>query len=112
MTFPTPHTLRVRTRTEGDLDDFGNATATTSEHDWPVCFIAPGAIADVDDGTRDLSRVAYSIGAPKNDLLPSAYDSVLVDGEWLNVNGIPKDYTRGPWGFSPGVVVELEVAHG
>lgn len=110
--FPTPHMLRVRKSTPGELDDFGNASGSTSEHDWPVFFIAPGAIADIDDGTRDLSRVAYSVGAPKSDLVPGAYDSVLVDGEWLNVNGIPKDYTRGPWGFSPGVVVELEVAHG
>lgn len=112
MTFPTPYTLRVRRSAVGEPDEFGNATDEASEHDWPVYFIAPGAIADADDGTRDLSRVAFSVGAPKGDLLPGAYDTVLVDDEWLNVNGIPKDYTRGPWGFSPGVVVELEVAHG
>lgn len=112
MSLPTPWTLTVRTRTEGELDDFGNATSTTSEHEWPVHFIAPGALTDVDDGTRDLSKVAFTIGAPKSDRVPGYRDEVLVDGVWYSVNGAAKDWTRGPFGFAPGVTVEVEASNG
>lgn len=112
MTFPTPYILRVRRSTEGELDEFGNATSTTSEHAWPVGFIAPGALSDVDDGTRDLSKVAFTIGAPKTELVPGYRDEVLVDGVWYSVNGAAKDWTRGPFGFAPGVTVEVEASDG
>lgn len=112
MSLPTPWSLAVRTRTEGELDEFGNATTTTSEHEWPVSFIAPGALTDVDDGTRDLSKVAFTIGAPKSDRAPGYRDEVRIDGTWYAVNGAPKDWTRGPFGFAPGVTVEVEVVDG
>lgn len=114
MSFPTPWVLTVRTVTDGEPNDFGNATTTTVEveHDWPVSFIAPGALTDVDDGTRDLSKVAFTIGAPKTDLVPGYRDEVLIDGVWYAVNGTPSDWTRGPFGFAPGVTVEVEADDG
>ena len=73
---------------------------------------APGALTDVDDGTRDLSKVAYTLGAPKSDLAPGYQDEVRIDGVWYMVNGTPKDWTRGPYGFAPGVTVEVEANDG
>lgn len=111
MSIPTPYTLKVKSTTDGTPDDFGNPTTTESIRDWPVYFIAPGGMQEQGMGSRDLSVVVFTVGAPAVDV-PTEYDQVLVDGQWFGVNGHPRDWTRGPFGFKPGVTVELRVANG
>ena len=110
---PTPFTLRVRSTTTGAPDEFGNPTTTTTERDWPVHGIAPGAMSDPAQPNRDASLIAYTVLAPKSTDAPTEADEVLVDGEWLAVNGRPSDWTRGPWPFpGAGLTVELSATNG
>ena len=105
---PSPYTVRVRTATAGDEDEFGNPSTVWAEHDWAVRSIDPGASVELYQPNRDLSRIVYSIHADKSPQVPDAGAEVLVDGEWFKVDGHPDDYTRGPW-VNPvaGVVVML-----
>src|SRR5690242_8001151 len=110
---PTPFALRVRSSATSGADEFGNATASTTERDWHVHAIAPGAMSDPFQPNRDVSLVAYTILAPASDDVPTEADEVQVDGEWLPVNGRPADWTRGPWAAgNAGVSVELAAANG
>ena len=110
---PTPFTLRVRSATAGAPDEFGNPTTTLTERDWRVHGIAPGAMSDPAQSNRDASLIAYTVLAPHSADLPTEADEVLVDGEWLAVNGRPADWGRGPWPFpDAGVTVELSAANG
>lgn len=115
---PTPFTLRVRRVADGPVDDFGNATRVEAEHFWPVYFIAPGgmdepvATSRSGSANRDLSIVEFTIGSPESPLAPTEYDEVEVDGTWFKVNGRPKNWNRGPWGFAPGIIVELRIENG
>lgn len=112
MTYPTPHTLSVKAMTDGPPNEFGNTTKVASVHTWQVYFVAPGSISETDDGTRDLSKVAYSIGAPSGPDVPGVADLVTIDGTDYKVSGVPANWDRGPFGFAPGVVVEVERADG
>lgn len=116
--YPTPYTLRVRALTRGPVDDFGNATSEWVERDWAVYFIAPGAMdeprgsSQVGSINRELSLIEYTIGAPESTDAPTEYDEVQVDGAWFKVNGRPKNFNRGPFGFRPGITVELRSENG
>lgn len=111
--YPTPHTLAVRTVTYGpDRDTKGNLVRHVTEHPWPVYLIHAGAMRDSvgtvgAEPNRDASTIAYTIGAPETPAVPTKDDEVQVDGRWLRVNGTPKNRNRGPFGFTPGVMVEL-----
>lgn len=111
--FPTPFTVTVRRTTLGPAkDDFGNPLPTMTDLDWGVYFIAPGSITEIDDGNRDLSQVAYSIGSPDGPNVPMDKDLVVIDGVEYKVSGKPANWNRGPFGFAPGVVVEVTRADG
>lgn len=114
MKIPTPYTVRVRTLTLGEPDDFGNATEAWAEADWQVHGIAPGAMDEPGQSNRDLSLVAWTIYGPSPSPVTASSEVRLPgDSLWLNVNGTPKDWTLGPWEHpTAGVVVELGRADG
>lgn len=116
MTLPTPYRLRVRDWTEGDADpdDFGNATGAWVERDWLVHGIAPGSMSEPGESNRDLSLVAWTVYGPVAGA-PSGSSEVRLPGEskWLQVDGLPADWSKGPWAHpTAGVVVELRRADG
>lgn len=110
---PTPYLLPVREPVTGDPDDFGNATTTWVEHTWAVHGVAPGAMVEPGQPNRDLSLILYTVYGPVKDAPFSEDAEVMVSGEWLPVNGRPRDWTQGPWANPvAGVVVELRRAEG
>lgn len=116
MTLPTPYAVRVREPVAGPPDDFGNPTVVWTEADWPVHAIAPGAATEPTQSNRDLSVVAWTLLGPKVAGYPtSARAEVRLPGEsaWLSVEGLPADWTLGPWDHpTAGIVVELRRADG
>lgn len=110
---PTPYTLRVRSKVDGDPDEFGNVTSTWVERDWLVHGYVEGPATTEQLGSnRDLSVVSYTVLAPAGSGV-GEYDEVRVAGEWYAVNARPADYSHGPWEFpDAGVVVELRAANG
>ena len=106
-------TLTARGFTESGVDDFGNPVRTWVERSWTVFGLAPGAVQDPMQPNRDASVVAWTVYAPPGAATPTDADQVLVDGVWFPVNGKPADWTRGPFGPSPGgIVVELRKVEG
>lgn len=108
MSLPTPYVVAVREPTAGTEDDFGNPVMTWTERDWRVHAIAPGAMAEPGEANRDLSLVLYTVLGPKAGAPTSPHAQLKVDGAWLDVDGTPNDWTRGPWPHpTAGIVVEL-----
>lgn len=109
---PTPYTLLVREPTPGPVDEFGNASETWETRGWVVHGVAPGAMTEPEESNRDLSVVAFTVLAPAG-AIPGERAQVQVDGTWFDVDGRPRDYSRGPWDFpEAGVTVELRYADG
>ena len=113
MSLPTPYALTVREPTAGARDEFGNPTTTWKERTWRVHAIAPGAMAEPEQENRDLSLVLYTVLGPAVGAPTSAHAQIRVDGEWLDIDGKPSDWTRGPWAHpTAGVSVMLRRAEG
>lgn len=113
MSLPTPYALTVREPIAGDPDEFGNPTTTWVERIWRVHAIAPGAMAEPGEANRDMSLVLYTVLGPKAGAPTSPHAQLKVDGAWLDVDGTPDDWTRGPWPHpTAGVSVMLRRADG
>lgn len=110
---PTPYTLTVREPSSGAPDEFGNVTQTWAERTWRVHGVAPGGMNEPDQPNRDLSLIVFTVLGPKTGAPTSERAQIRVDGEWFDIEGRPKDWTRGPWPHpTAGVVVELIRAEG
>lgn len=73
----------------------------------PVFGMAPGPSAESAQAGRDTSRIAWTLYCPPGVILDGT-EEIQVDGEWLEVDGESRDWTRGPWPNPvAGVVVEL-----
>ena len=121
MAIPTPHTLSVRQYVEGATDAHGNPVDDWADPvEWPVHGVAPGASEEPRKPNRDLSEVLWTVYAPANELAPGYRGQVSlpwedVGGEplWYDAEGVPDDWSKGPWLFpDAGVVVELRRAEG
>lgn len=113
MAYPTPYTLQRKPYVPGARDALGNVVDTWGDPvDLPVHGIAPGAMVEASEPGRDLSMIVYSLLCPAG-TVASERDLVTVDGKDFEVDGFPKDYTRGPW-RNPvaGVVILLKRAEG
>lgn len=111
---PTPWSVGVkRFSPDGVEDAHGNSSDAYAEPlPLPCYFIAPGAMDEPANANRDLSVVEFTIGAPENPNLPAERDRVVLEGVEYAVNGKPKDWNRGPFGYRPGVTFELRKVEG
>jgi hypothetical protein len=110
-TFPVPWVVGHRTVVDGVDDGYGNATRSWSDPvDVPVYGWAPAGtgepVAGRDEVTWDLD-----LYAPPG-LVVSSRDRFVVDGVEFDVDGVGRDFTHGPFGFAPGVVVRLRRVEG
>lgn len=110
----TPYEVLVNRRGPSPGDDvYGNPLpGVVTVLTLPVYGIQPGAMVEPDQPNRDLSLIAYTILAPIHENLPVEGDTVTIDGVEHEVEGRVKDWTRGPFGFTPGATFELLRAEG
>lgn len=110
--FPLAQSLIHRVATPGGTDDYGDpipptwADVTVQVYGW-----APAAMTEPPEDGR--SEVAWTtdIYAPPS-WKPAPSDRVLLDGSEFEVVGHPEDWTYGPFGFRPGVVVHCKRVEG
>ena len=113
--YPTPWVVGWHTYTPGVEDSHGNIGESTYEPPLDedgeprrVIYIAPGGSSEPNE-----VRVEHDIdlGVPA-DFTAHPNDVVDLPEGRFEVVGYPADYTRGPFGFQPGKVVELRRIQG
>lgn len=106
MSLPTPWTVQ-HLAYAGTVDDaHGNPTpgygapVDRAVFGWGAPQSAEPKTAGVESVVVDLQLFApvFSVGAA---------DRFVVDGKTFEVVGDPEDYTHGPFGYAPGMVVNL-----
>lgn len=112
MSYPTPHTIEHRRYVEGARNSRGNPTETWADpvsvdvYGWAQPTSSEPKIAG-----RDQVIVDLEVYAPAS-FRPGPYDLLAVDGAGYTVEGEPEDYNHGPFGFTPGVVINAKRAEG
>ena len=108
--FPTAHTVTQRTPAASGEDDYGNPIEGWVEveravYGWWVP--GPGEEPEQDIEGRIVADVA--LVAPTFPV--SSEDQFLIDGfdRPLRVEGLPQVYDNGPWGWKPGMRVNLKL---
>ena len=110
---PSPYTLGVRRYVPGAKDARGNPVdAWADPIDLPVSGIAPGAMQEPGLPLRDASEVAFTVYLPAHENMPTERDLVTYGGVDYPVNGRPKDWGQGPFGFTAGWTFELRNPEG
>lgn len=109
MSLPTPYTVGHRRWVEGEENPHGYTEGHHGDAvDLAVHAIAPGPSQESIAAGRNPTEIAWTIYAPAGTTANSA-DLFVVDGLEYEVDGMPRDYTRGPWPNPvAGVTIELK----
>jgi hypothetical protein len=115
--FPVTATVGVKRFIEGATDPRGNPVKAWADPvDWPVSAVAPGVLDEPGKEDRDLSLEHYTLLAPHGHVNePREFDRVVLadrPGRDFDVDGVPKDWTHGPFGWAAGVQVTIKRAEG
>lgn len=118
MTFPTLFTVGTHTYSAGSDDGYNISTDTWTPakgvagsqqevYGWSTPSTTEPKLAGHDRVTVDIELLAppeFTVGP---------HDLVDLPGEGqFEVIGYPEDFTKGPFGFQPGVVVNLRKVEG
>jgi hypothetical protein len=103
---PTPWTVAVLHYLTGVEDEYGNDVEGWSSPDTQRVYGWGPA------GSFEQGGWQRQVTADKSVFAPPAFrcgphDRVVVDGQTYDVEGEVEDYTHGPFGYGPGVVVNL-----
>lgn len=106
MSLPTPHSVGRRAYIAGAKDRHGNPIDTWGDPvPTPVYSIAPKTIVEPETG-RFLVVEGLTVQAPPETRFDSR-DLVVIDGVEYQIEGGVKDWNRGPFGYSPGISIDL-----
>jgi len=109
--FPKPYSVLVSTRLDGETDAHGNPVASWSDPvEVPVYCWAPGGAAQEDNINRE--QVSWDLDLYTDEIEVGPADRVTVKGLDYEVVGYPEDYRWGPFGWQPGVRVNLRRVEG
>lgn len=111
--FPTPFTVLTHAVSEGADDAYGSPTKTWAAGvQQRVMGWAPASTdrEPVEVGRTVVVRDLDVFAPPEFAIGP--HDRATIDGLLYEVVGNPGDYTHGPFGFTPGIVVSLKRVEG
>jgi hypothetical protein len=108
-TYPTPWVVYIVQAAEGDTyDDYGNPIPGDDEAvAWNVYGWGPGGSEELTGWSSQVTSDLRVYG-PVPPVVITPQNQLLVEGVRYEVNGVVEDFTRGPFGFAPGVRVNLE----
>lgn len=111
--FPTSWTVEVTTpATSGGYDDFGNPIPSEpTTRTEPVYGWAPAGSTETRVTWQQQVQADLEVYAPPTFTVTPA-DTVTVAGLEYEVAGEVEDYSHGPFGFAPGVRVNLRRVSG
>lgn len=105
--FPLRHTIQHRAYLAGVEDAHGNPVTDYSDPaDVQVYGWHTGQTTEPGVAGHDRTEVEGQVFAPGS-FRPGPLDVVVLGGEDFEVVGHPEDYNHGPFGFAPGVVVNV-----
>lgn len=107
MSFPTPWTVEVLPFLAGSEDDQGNPVDS-----WATSGTTQAVYGWAPAGTNESNASRHTVTADVELFAPSDFscgprDRVKVDGRVYEVEGDVEDFDHGPFGFQPGVRVNL-----
>lgn len=104
-------TISVRAYSPGTVDVHGNpAPAYAAAVPVPVYAIAPRT-SEEPDPDRGAVVVGLAVLAPVGTVV-GPHDLVDIDGYEFEVDGEDADWTKGPFGWEPGVAFNLKRTEG
>jgi hypothetical protein len=95
-------TLRSTTTTD---DGLGNTTEEVTESEWGPCAVAPRYATESSDSRVAPLIVGKVIYGPAVDL--DADDTLVIDGETWQVDGLPGEWQSPFTGWAPGIEVNV-----
>ena len=109
--YPTPHVVTIVTATPGGFDAYGNPVTTEAHVVWPVYGWGPGGSQELTGWSSQVSADVAVYG-PQPPVPITSGTRLEVDGLTYDVEGVVEDYDHGPFGFAPGVRVNLRKVAG
>lgn len=109
--YPLAWTLTHRATTYDGTDEYGNPIPVTTDTQVAVYGWAPVSMSEPPEAGRSEVAWEVEIYAPAT-WEPRPADRVLLDAVEFEVVGHPENWTRGPFGFAPGVVVHVKRVEG
>lgn len=110
MGFPTPFTVDLRVYSSGEEDAWGDGEPTWAEpEDRAVYGWAPAGTSEEQDAGRNPTQIDLQVFGPAaslDDVKPR--DRMIVAGDLYEVDGERENFNYGPFGFTPGVRVNLK----
>lgn len=104
-------TVGLRVYTPSAKDKYGDAVESWSAPiDLAVYSVAPRSSDEPEEG-RNAVVSGVSLHAPPGTPV-GPLDRVVIDGVEYEVEGEIADWTRGPFGFASGVVIDLKRTEG
>lgn len=107
MNFPHGTTVLLRSTTVTD-DGLGNTTVVTTETAWGPCAVAPRYATESTDPRVAPVVVGKTVYGPAVDI--DADDTLVIDGEVWQVDGLPAEYVSPFTGWAPGIEVQVKRA--
>lgn len=105
--FPTPHAVDILPHSDAAEDDYGNPVETYGAPvAWSVYGWGPAGSREANGWQRQVTADLQVYG-PRPPVAINPRDRLVVAGETYDIEGKVEDYNHGPFGFTPGVVVNL-----
>lgn len=106
------HVISVMRYVSGETDAHGNEVEAWSQPiSVKVYSIAPTTTAEPFQAGREAVVTGLQVLAPKGTEI-GPYDRVLVNGDEYTVEGDIADWSFGPFGWEPGISIQLERVKG
>lgn len=110
MDFPHGVTITLVSTTTTD-DGLGNTTEETVTSEWGPCAVAPRYANESTDPRVSPVIVGKTIYGPGTVMINSD-DTLLIDGETWQVDGLPGEWVNPLTGWAPGIEVPVRRAAG
>lgn len=112
MSLQSLFTIGVKRYTEGSVDQYNNPTKSWSA---PVAVevysIAPTTSAEPFEAGRNAVITGLTVLAPVGTVI-GPKDRVVINSEEYEVDGKIADWSKGPFGWAPGIEIKLKRAEG
>lgn len=105
--FPTPHTVGIVKRVDGDTDAHGNPVVSWADPVWHKVYGWYHVTTDEpQEYGHEQQLVDVKVLVPLG-FVSSPYDRMIVNNNSYDIIGEQEDYNHGPFGYRPGSVVKL-----